>query len=75
MKKYALTAIVDGDIIINNKVFSSRDRAIEYIFNYYSNHYNKDLSVEDEYYVGDDKHNIEYVCDYYNRFRVARVIA
>ena len=70
-----LTAIIEGRTKIYNKEFSSRDAAIDYIFNYYNKHSLKDLYVEDEYIVDNDKHNIEYVCDYENRFKIARQIA
>ena len=75
MKKYMLTAIIDGKTQIYNRVFTSRTQAIDYIFNYYARHNYRNLYVEDEYYVNGDKHNIEYVCDYENRFRISRAIA
>ncbi len=74
MKKYMLTAIIDGNTTLTRE-FKSRSQAIDYIFNYYTRHNYISLYVEDEYYVNGDKHNIEYVCDYNNRFRIAREIA
>ena len=31
--------------------------------------------LDEEYYVNENKHDIEYVCDYSNRFRVTRCMA
>ena len=75
MKKYLLTAIVDGRTVISNREFQSRSQAIDYIFNYYSRNNNENLRVEDEYSIDGNKHNIEYVCDYDNRFKIVRTIA
>ncbi|MBO6280832.1 MAG: hypothetical protein J6M95_04580 [Bacilli bacterium] len=75
MNIYLLTAIVDGKTVIYNREFQSRSAAIDYIFNYYCDHNYSNLHVEDEYYINDDSHNIEYICDYNNRFRINRAIA
>lgn len=75
MKKYMLTAIVEGRTVIANRYFQTRSQAIDYIFNYYNRHNCENLYVEDEYCVDGNKHNIEYVCDYDNRFRITRCIA
>ena len=32
-----------------------------------------ELQVEDEFVIDNNKHNIEYVLDYYDRFRINRV--
>ena len=72
MNKYTLEAIVDGQYIKFNRTFKSRDEAIDYIFRYYDNHFLVNLEVNDEYFIDGNKHNVEYVCDYYNRFRIAR---
>lgn len=72
MKKYMLTAIINGKVKIYNQAFSSRSEAIDYIFSYYQKH-NDNLRVEEEYYVNNDIHNIEYVSDYDNRFRIQRI--
>ena len=32
------------------------------------------LQVEDENAIDNNKHNIEYVLDYYTRFRISRVL-
>lgn len=74
MKYYELTAVVDGeDIRLRKNIFRSRDDAINYMFKYYRNHYLFNLQVEDEYAVSGNKHCIEYICDTYNRFTVARI--
>ena len=57
-----------------NKKFNTRNQAIDYAFAYFENHlYNDELQVEDEYEINNDKHNVEYVLNYYYRFRVNRV--
>lgn len=68
---YSLTAIVNGETIKVNKLFHSRNAAIKYMFNYYENNCIYNMQLEDEFEK--EKHNIEYVCNDYNRFRVARV--
>ncbi len=74
MKHYILTAVVDGeDVKLRKSVFTSRDDAIDYMFNYYKNHFIYNLQVEDEHIIAGNKHSIEYVCDYYNRFTVTRL--
>ncbi len=72
MNKYTLEAIVDGEYIKFNRLFASRDAAIDYIFRYYDNHYLVNLAVNEEYCIDGNKHDITYVYDYYNRFRIAR---
>lgn len=74
MTLYTLSAVVNGDVCkLNRRYFSSRDDAINYMFDYYRKHYMFDLQVEDEYPVNGNKHEIEYVCDYFNRFTIARI--
>ena len=75
MKRYTLQAVVDGEVVGFNKKFASRSKAIDYMFDYYSKHYIQNMQVDEEYYVNGNEHDIEYVCDYYNRFRIARVAA
>ena len=72
MKKYTLEAIVDGKLIKFNRTFHTRNEAINYIFRYYSSHQLVDLEVNEEYFVDGNEHDIAYVYDYYNRFRIAR---
>ena len=72
MKKYILEAIVNGEYVRIKKVFSSRTEAINYVFRYYENHYVVNVRVNDEYCINGNKHDIAYVYDYYNRFRIAR---
>ena len=72
MNKYSLEAVVEGRFIRFAKKFSSRNSAINYIFNYYSSHNLLDLRVNEEYFVNDNKHDIAYVYDYDNRFRISR---
>ena len=72
MNRYTLEAIVDGELIKFHRVFKSRDEAINYIFHYYDKHFLISLRVNEEYSIAGNKHDIAYVCDYYNRFRIAR---
>ena len=74
MKYYVLETINDGATIKVNKKFKSREKAIRYAFTLFENaHYTDNFQVEDEYALDNNKHNIEYVLDYYTRFRVNRV--
>ena len=72
MNKYTLEAIVDGKFIRFKRTFKSRNDAINYIFHYYDRHNLVNLRVNEEYFVDDNKHDVAYVYDYYNRFRIAR---
>ena len=72
MNKYILEAIVNGEYIKVDRIFNSRDEAIDYIFRYYDDHFMVNLEVNDEYFIDGNKHDIAYVYDYYNRFRIAR---
>ena len=72
MNKYSLEAVVEGRHIVFGKTFKTRSKAIDYIFNYYSRHQLLDLKVNEEYFVNDNKHDIAYVYDYDNRFRISR---
>ena len=73
MKYYMLQAIVNGrDVKLKRSYFTSRDEAIDYMFKYYGDHYMYGLEVSDEHMVNGDKHNIEYICDFHNRFTVTR---
>ena len=73
MKCYKLSAVVDGDTVkLKKSYFSTRDNAIDYMFNYFNNHFIYGMQVEDEHIVNGDKHSIEYVCNDYNRFTVTR---
>ena len=73
MKKYILEAIVEGERIRFEKEFNSRREALDYFFDYYYKCDAEDFRINEEYYINDNKHNIEYVCDYNNRFRICRV--
>ena len=76
MKYYELNAIVNGENVkLKRSMFSTRDDAINYMFHYFDEHYLYSLNVEDEYKVNNNKHSIEYVCDFHNRFTVTRVYA
>ena len=72
MNKYTLEAVVEGENVKFNRTFDSRDEAIDYIFRYYDNHLLVNLEINEEYFINGNKHDIAYVSDYYNRFRIAR---
>ena len=74
MKKYILHAVVDGKNVNINREFNSRNSALNYMYQYYGNHYLPEPVINDEYEVDGDKHDIEYVSDYENRFRITREI-
>lgn len=75
VKTYKLSAVVEGENIVFNKNFKTRTDALDYIFTYYDKHHLQSLYIDEEYYVNENKHDIEYVCDYSNRFRVTRCMA
>ena len=72
MNRYTLEAVVDGEYIKFDRIFKSRNEALDYIFRYYEDHNMVNVEVNDEYCVDGNKHDIAYVYDYYNRFRIAR---
>ena len=75
MKYYTLETINNGKTVKINKKFTSRDQAINYAFAYFERRFlNESLQVEDEYKINNDNHNVEYVLDYFNRFRINRVL-
>ena len=75
VKSYKLTAVIEGQSVSFDKIFATRTDALDYIFTYYNKHHLQSLYIDEEYYVNENKHDIEYVCDYSNRFRVTRCIA
>lgn len=76
MKYYTLETILNGKTERISKRFASRTEAINYAFDYFEKKtYNTEFQVEDEYVINNNKHNIEYVLNYYDRFRVNRVTA
>ena len=74
MKYYTLETIANGKTEVINRKFQSRDQAINYAFDLFEKaQYNDSLQLEDEFNINNDKHNVEYVLTYHNRFRVNRV--
>ena len=74
MKYYTLETILNGKTEKIAKLFTSRNQAINYAFDYFEKKtLNPELQVEDEFVIDNNKHNIEYVLNYYDRFRVNRV--
>ena len=73
MKYYTLEAIVKGrPVKLKRSMFTSRSEAINYMFDFYEKHYLYSMQVRDEYPLEDNKHRIEYYCDFNNRFIVTR---
>lgn len=73
MNYYKLTAVVNGqDVRLKRSYFSTRSEAINYMFDYYEKHYLYGLEVMDEHPVDGNKHDVEYVCDFHNRFTITR---
>ena len=73
MKFYTLEAVVKGDNVRFEKLFNTRNEAIDYMFKYYDKHYIYGLEVNEEIPIDGDKHNVEYICDHNDRFRINRV--
>lgn len=73
MKFYTLDAVVKGKNVNIGKVFDSRNDAIDYMFKYYNKHFIYGLEVNEEVSIDDDRHNVEYICDHGDRFRINRV--
>ena len=69
---YTLEAIINGKTTKFNRKFASRQNAIDFMFDYLDRAYIFDKQINDEYIVEDNKHKVEYVCDYYTRFIVTR---
>ena len=73
MKYYTLEAIVQGrPVKLKRSMFASRSDAVNYMFDDYEAHYLYNLQVRDEYPVDDNKHRIEYYCNFNNRFIITR---
>ena len=53
-------------------MFATRSDAINYMFDYYEKNNMFTLEVSDEHPVNGNKHSIEYVCNFHNRFTVTR---
>ena len=64
-------AYIRNEHVDIKKVFASRDEAINYMFDYYNNHYIYNVELEDEY-PQSNKHDIHYVINQYSSFNVTR---
>jgi len=62
-------AYIRNERVDINKTFASRVEAINYMFDYYNNHYIYNVELEDEYAQG-NKHNIHYVISQDTSFNV-----
>ena len=65
-------AYIRNEHVDIKKLFASRNEAINYMFDYYNNHYVFNVELEDEY-PQENKHDIHYVLDQYSSFNVTRV--
>ena len=74
MKYYTLQAIINGESKVFSQEFASRQNAMDFMFDYLDRAYIFNKHVDEEYAVGDNKHEIEYVCDYNTRFTVCREV-
>ena len=64
-------AYIRNEHVDIKKVFASRVQAINYMFDYYNNHYIYNVELEEEY-PQNNKHDIHYVIDQYDSFNVTR---
>ena len=72
MNYYKLNAVINDENIEVNKMFRTRVDAINYMFNLLRKEYIYDVSVEDEFELNGNKHNIQYVLRDNVRFNVSR---
>lgn len=69
---YAVYGVVNGKDVYLKKKYSSRNAAIDGMFDYFDKtFYVNNMQVQEE--IIKDKHVIEYVCNHNTRFTVARV--
>ena len=66
-------AYVRNELVHIDKTFNSRVEAINYMFDYYNNHYIYNVELEEEYAQG-NKHNIHYVISQDNSFNVNSMV-
>ena len=64
-------AYIRNEHVDIKKVFASRDEAINYMFDYYNNHYIYNVELLEEY-PQTNKHDIHYVINQYSSFNVTR---
>ena len=64
-------AYIRNEHVDIKKVFASRDEAINYMFDYYNNHYVFNVELMEEY-PQSNKHDIHYVINQYSSFNVTR---
>jgi hypothetical protein len=72
MNYYKLNAVINDENIRVNKMFRTRDDAINYMFYLLKKEYIYNVSVEDEFELNGNKHNIQYVLRDNVRFNVSR---
>ena len=72
MRVYKINdAYMNNEHVDIKKVFTSREEAINYMFDYYNNHYIYNVELEEEY-PQNNKHDIHYVINQYSSFNVTR---
>lgn len=74
MKYYTLQAIINGESKVFSNKFASRENAMDFMFNYLDRAYLFGKQIEEEYAVGNNKHNVAYVCDPNTSFIIRRVV-
>ena len=73
MKVYKINdAYIRNEHVDIKRLFASRNEAINYMFDYYNNHYVYNVELVDEYPQKNNKHDIHYVLDQYDSFNVTR---
>ena len=72
MRVYKINdAYMNNQYVDIKRVFTSRDEAINYMFDYYNHHYIYNVELEEEY-PQENKHDIHYVINQYSCFNVTR---
>jgi len=72
MHRYAVScAVLNGYDVRIRRHFATRDKAINYMIDYFESHEYRPFQLEEENELA--KHRIEYVNDDYNRFTVVRM--
>jgi len=66
-------AYMNNEHVDIKKVFTSRVEAINYMFDYYNNHYIYNVTLEEEYPQNNNNHDIHYVINQHNCFNVTRL--
>jgi len=74
MKYYKLDAVINNKEVEFKKAFATRNEAINFMFNYLNDNYIYNSELKEEYPLMDNKHNVQYVLNNNNRFKVVRCV-